>query len=559
MIHTDFTKFVLAGALLLLLVGPSAAAVSVADITVTTTSDVVNGDVATVASLNANPGPDGISLREAIQATNNDPGAYTVRFAPAIAGTTIFVGSSGHIFPPLTGGGVTIEGDIDGEGTPDVTLRATGPAEQTGGTGFQVSSSGNRLHALVLEGFQSGVDIRPINYPLPSHRTFADNVVSDLVIRGPRDGILLQFYSVACGMDKPPCETNSRWVNTTITGNTIETRQSGIHVTLAFSTGDRIDGLTVTDNTIRQRQRTRRDGGPAIQVDLGGNATRNRVTDVLIARNSIDAVQVGGDGGITVAAGLQRAQANTIDRVRILDNRVHVVGPRASSCCYGIDVYAGTDTWAVGFRPVNHPDGNIVRNVHVTGNSVSGSLSAGVRIMAGAGARGGGSRNRVENVRIGRNVIRSTTNWGKGVYLWVGDNPFKVDGDVVEPGERGRVRPATGNRITDVTIDRNRIRNGKSKPPPDARHAEDRGGIVLLGGFNYGRRGVIRGVRITRNRIATPRFGIRLIGGLLPTARGNSVSCVRVAGNRITGSQKPVSVVPNLKGAKRNRASLGGC
>jgi len=55
---------------------------------------------------------------------NNDPGQYTVRFAPALAGTTIRVGSSppGVELPPLRGGGVFIDGDIDGDGRPEVTL-----------------------------------------------------------------------------------------------------------------------------------------------------------------------------------------------------------------------------------------------------------------------------------------------------------------------------------------------------------------------------------------------------------------------------------------------------
>ena len=84
---------------------------------------VVNGDTSSVKALVANPGPDGISIQEAIMATNNDPGTWVIQFAPALKGSTIVVDTppSGGL-SPLTGGNVTINGDIDGDGQPDITL-----------------------------------------------------------------------------------------------------------------------------------------------------------------------------------------------------------------------------------------------------------------------------------------------------------------------------------------------------------------------------------------------------------------------------------------------------
>lgn len=43
-------------------------------ITVTTTSDAIDGDVSSVKALLAIPGTEGISLREVLTATNNEPG-----------------------------------------------------------------------------------------------------------------------------------------------------------------------------------------------------------------------------------------------------------------------------------------------------------------------------------------------------------------------------------------------------------------------------------------------------------------------------------------------------
>lgn len=410
-----------------------------------------DGDVSSVARLIANPGPDGLTLREALLATNNDPGSYTIRFAAALAGKTITLESE---LPSLTGGGVTVEGDIDGSGEPDVTLAPTAALKRSGGeglSGFKINSSRNRLNALALQGFPIGVGFMPAAKPsLPRNRTFADNVVSGLVIRAVREGIVLNFYSPACSLPKPPCPTYNRWLNTTLSDNTIEARQSGIHFDIGDSIGDRIEGLTVTENAVRLGTRANpAEGGAAIQVDQGLNSIRSRISKVVVARNTIEGV--GGDGGIVVAAGLQRARANTMDHVRILDNRVHIAkgGPFPRPC---IDVWAGGDVWAVKARPVRYPDGNIVRDVQVAGNSLSGDLLAGVTIHAGAGGLGGGSHNRIENVRVERNVIRSSV--GEGVYLWIGDIfPF-----------RGVY--ARGNRVTGVTIDANRITIGNNTPVP---------------------------------------------------------------------------------------------
>ena len=109
-------------------------------ITVTNATMVVNGDTSSVKALVANPGSDGISLLEAITATNNDPGTWVIQFAPALKGSTIVAA------PPqplglfyLTGGNVTINGDINGDGKPDITISSVVR------TNMSVVSGGNTL------------------------------------------------------------------------------------------------------------------------------------------------------------------------------------------------------------------------------------------------------------------------------------------------------------------------------------------------------------------------------------------------------------------------------
>jgi len=49
-------------------------------ITVTNATSAVNGDTSSVEALLANPGPDGISLYEAVTASNSAPGTWNIQF-----------------------------------------------------------------------------------------------------------------------------------------------------------------------------------------------------------------------------------------------------------------------------------------------------------------------------------------------------------------------------------------------------------------------------------------------------------------------------------------------
>jgi len=58
---------------------PGGRSTRAASVSVTTTLDDVNGDTSSINNLIADPGPDGISLREAIIAANNTSGSDTIR------------------------------------------------------------------------------------------------------------------------------------------------------------------------------------------------------------------------------------------------------------------------------------------------------------------------------------------------------------------------------------------------------------------------------------------------------------------------------------------------
>src|SRR5688572_30463246 len=90
-----------------------------ATIRVSNTKDVVNGNTASPTTLRTSPGPDGISLREAIIAANNAAGPHTISFDAALAGKRIVLTAP---LPRITRNGLTISGLKQPNGQPDLTI-----------------------------------------------------------------------------------------------------------------------------------------------------------------------------------------------------------------------------------------------------------------------------------------------------------------------------------------------------------------------------------------------------------------------------------------------------
>ena len=60
------------------------------------------------------------SLREALALANSAPDADTITFAPALVGDTLFLTTGQQL--EITTDGITVDGDIDGDGTADITV-----------------------------------------------------------------------------------------------------------------------------------------------------------------------------------------------------------------------------------------------------------------------------------------------------------------------------------------------------------------------------------------------------------------------------------------------------
>ena len=164
-------------------------------ITVDTTADVVNGDTSSVANLIASDGGDGISLREAIIATNNTAGTDTIFFNipdPLVSGAhTISVLSA---LPDITDT-VIIDGtsEPDYAGSPMIELDGTSAGAGVDGLRLVVGSDGSTIQGLVIQNFdhngillQSGSNTIAGNYiGLDADgTTIAGNNISGIGIQG---------------------------------------------------------------------------------------------------------------------------------------------------------------------------------------------------------------------------------------------------------------------------------------------------------------------------------------------------------------------------------------
>src|SRR5215475_9724555 len=105
------------------LISPATAAT----IVVTTNQDIANppfntGGLCGTGTIKDLPGADGkVSLREAIIAANNTPGVKTITFAPALVPNAATIKLTGNSLA-LCGGHTTLNGDVNGDEIPDITV-----------------------------------------------------------------------------------------------------------------------------------------------------------------------------------------------------------------------------------------------------------------------------------------------------------------------------------------------------------------------------------------------------------------------------------------------------
>lgn len=460
-------------------------------ITITGTSDEIDGDTSSANALRTRPGPDRhISIDEAIDVTNRSPGTYTIRFAPDLKGASIGI-THPH---SMTGGNVFLNGDIDGDGKPDVTLTSGRPGEYPA---LVIASGGNRINALVIDGINSGIHISP---PEVSRTTFTSNVLSNNVINADIAAIALDSQAVCDGPECAPAERN-RWVDLRILGNTLSAREAGFKALLSTNAGNALDGLIVARNTIRMGERAA-NLNPAIEVVAGilAGADSNRIERVLIAENVVENAV----NGIWVAAGMAGGSRNVVDDVRVVANRVGIVPLKDAG---GIALLVGdgaSDEYSTA-EPVIHGNGNSMTDVSVEGNFISKPGLSGVQTMVGCC---GGEGNVMERVRIEGNEIDALLCngcQGKGIWIAV----------AFAAGRYSRLTHSS--TASDIKIAHNTVRLPKPADWPQGANLREPLNIPFAGisveVASHASKSVLTDLEISSNLVTTEALGIAVLGG----------------------------------------------
>jgi len=395
-------------------------------IVVTSSSDVVNGDASTPAALAKNPGPDGISLREAMMAANNVSvaRAHRIEFDTSLKGTIITLAQS---LPWLLRGQVTITGDIDGDGAPDITLDGGGftiAASDITISGFNIVN----LHDI---GIRIGTGYKGSSPKVIERVTLRGNVIvggsyagitvgnldSNCIIKKVeisrntlRDGAGRQF-AIGIGAATGYMSTNNRIVDLTFTENNIELQPGKIGLFASGGTGEgdtnnAICGLVVSNNTV---------SGPNSNPFLisGGGAAgsqNNRVDGVLFSGNVVNGGAValeivgGGSGsgstGQSLPSGVSTdSRDNTVTNVRIVGNMLSGGGFQLSAG-YGILAQG-----AQGYRSFEHS----ITNVTIEWNRISNGSANGIFLIPGSD---GGQNDLIQGITIRNNLIANSSGCG---------------------------------------------------------------------------------------------------------------------------------------------------
>ena len=254
-----------------------------ADVIVSNASDEVNGSTTSIADLIANPGYDGISLREAITAANANPDANVIEFAPGI--DKILVTSELEI-----SSSVTIEGpgadllSIDGQGQTRVFHVTSGGSATLRGltiSGGNVTGNGGGLLAE-----NANVEINDSAFDNNQATAkggglyFTTTQGSTLLVSGSTFSRNRSSGNrgTGLGIDSYGVSTTAQIVNTTISNNTGDVAGGAVYVT-----GDADLDIEIINSTIAKNH-SGSDGHPGgLWITSSGETT---LTNTILVGNT---------------------------------------------------------------------------------------------------------------------------------------------------------------------------------------------------------------------------------------------------------------------------------
>ncbi|HSP15021.1 MAG TPA: hypothetical protein VLV78_09735 [Thermoanaerobaculia bacterium] len=478
-------------------------------VVVDNTTSVINGDTTDIPSLIAHPGSDGISFAEAFKAASAMTGKKVITFNESLIGKTIEVTTTAddrRLFVFDTPD-ITILGDLDGNGTPDVTLAAARGSVLA----FVIRSSRTTIEGIHLI---TGFDGAPI--------TFAclDFVCDDHLLRGIRilDNEIVNLAGPAIEVSiGPPRSGMIPYVgdlffdDLQISGNEISAAGTGVSMSVAVQgfSNERARAVTISRNKINAPAGIRiiaADGTSA--PDFSDN---NTIENLTIDQNTI---QTSGTAIKVFAANFGNSN-NRITGLQITGNQIEAAN--------GIDVAASGDG-----KPQRIGSGNIIENLTIAGNQIKatgrGIAVSAADLPASESSSAGFDSNRVRRITIRDNTVSGYSD--AGVRVW---------GAVANNGT------VTTNALEDVSVANNVLTAG-------LRQAF---GIGIVGGDGKGgsaRNNAIRTLSITGNRASGGAVGVVFIGGNGPQAVSNTIEVLHFSGNDLQANDIGVSAIENQGG-----------
>ncbi len=404
---------------------------------VTNAGEELNGDRSSPAALIANPGPDGISLREAMIAAEASAEFDVIRFASALSGASV---STAAGLPSLERGNVFIDGDIDGDGRPDITLDGTDSARDTA---FDIFGGSNvMIRGFTVRNFdKSTVYIRPDpanGKPVVSGIIIYQNDLSSVM-----NAVELNMWQIS----------NSAIRNVEIVENNMHDSGGGVSVHAGMgdgATNNQVEGVKILSNIITNRDNALQSHAVFLSPASSTGLSNNAIRDVEIRGNHISNHI---DTTILIDASNQANCNNNItENIVIADNWLD-----------GKDV-----TIEVLVESGMNSSGNQLNDIAITGNVIT---TGGLQFSGATGYNA--HNNAMSNVLIERNLIHGCM--ANGIYLSAGtggaySNTFEhitlrsnavydcVDAGILLHGETSS---SPNNTISDVTItNQTLVKNG---------------------------------------------------------------------------------------------------
>jgi hypothetical protein len=387
-----------------LVLGVFSSPVAAKTIVVTTNQDTVDPPftpsglcgTGTLADL---PGADGrVSLREAVIAANNAPGAKTIQFAPNLSGTTIVLTHS----LALCGGHTTLTGDVNGDNTPDITI--DGRAVLFPFDVISLFSSHNTVKSLrVLAPGDPGVGGIVVAATPAVATTVVGNTITHNIVTGGSIFVLTGLNYSANGQSFNAATIK----HTRVRANTVLSAPVAGIIAIILGDQHEMTDLTIIGNTVS--------GNPIGILALGGEfnerdpnddgATDNRldvtIKDNLVTGNS----NPGATAGIAITGGAVSSSHNQVTAA-ILDNTLN------DNNGNGISVVAGLD---------NSSQNRVA--VKIRGNTLENNAGVGIFTFGAVGALfspSGESAGNTLDARIEHNTVQNAFLFGIGVTGGIG-------------------------------------------------------------------------------------------------------------------------------------------